>query len=332
MTPEDSDSDIDPSGSGTTIDEQALAWFVRLRSDSLSQEDRRAFESWRRQSSAHALAFDEVSRLWDDHALKAAAESAAAVGSGFPSTQRWAFPQNRQIWQWAGVAVACTLVIVLAYRLDLVVRLTADHRTATGEQLQVELPDRSTATLNTGSAIAVNFDGLTRKVRLLDGEAFFEVETDRDRPFVVEGRQIFSRAVGTKFVVHRQSRGIRVTVVEGIVELAPSEGGWEPIRLTAGRQAIADSHAVGPVQEVNLATTTAWLRGRLVFENAKLSEVIEELRRYHHGIIWILDPSIREVRVSGSYTLADPDGILTTLAQTLPIRIARLTDRVAVLF
>jgi ferric-dicitrate binding protein FerR (iron transport regulator) len=45
-----------------------------------------------------------------------------------------------------------------------------------------------------------------------------------------------------------------------------------------------------------------------------------------------LDPSIREVRVSGSYTIADPDGILTTLAQTLPIRIARLTDRVAVLF
>lgn len=332
MAPSDSDSDIDPFGSGTTIDEQATAWFVRLRSGSLSEEERRAFESWRQQSQAHALAFDEVRRLWDDEALKAAAAAAAGMGDVSPVPQRRIPPRNRPFWRWGAVAAACVLVVIVTYQLDIVVRLTADHRTAIGEQLEIQLPDRSTATLNTRSAIAINFDGTSRKIRLLDGEAFFQVEPDRDRPFVVEGQQILSRAVGTKFLVRRQPKDIRVTVVEGMVELAPAAGEWKPIQLTAGRQATADTHAAGSVREVNLPTETAWLRGRLVFENAKLSEVIDEIRRYHKGVIVIWSPTIGDIRVSGSYTLNDLDEILTTLAQTLPIRMARLGNRVAALF
>ncbi|BFU93564.1 MAG: hypothetical protein NTNFB02_02860 [Nitrospira sp.] len=230
------------------------------------------------------------------------------------------------------VATVCAIAILVVYQLDIVVRLKADHRTATGEQLQIELPDRSIATLNTKSAIAVSFDGMARKVWLLDGEAFFQIQPDRDRPFLVEGQQIVSRAVGTKFLVRRQSNEIRVTVVEGIVELASTEGGWEPIQLTAGQQTAVDSHVMGPVREVDVQSATAWLRGRLVFENLPLTEVIDELRRYHRGVIVIWGPTVGDIRVSGSYTLTDPDEILTTLAQTLPIHMARLGSRVVALF
>lgn len=332
MALSDSDSDIDPFGGHATIDEQATAWFVRLRSGSLSEEDRQTFESWRRQSDAHALAFEEACQLWDDEALKLAAASAAGMTSVSSVLQSRTLAKGRPIWQWWMVAATCAVLMVAAYQLDIIVRLSADHRTSTGEQLEIQLPDHSLATLNTRSAIAVNFDGTSRTVRLLDGEAYFEVEPDRERPFMVEGQQILSRAVGTKFLVRRKLGDIRVTVVEGTVELAPAAGGWEPIQLTAGRQAIADTHAVGTVREVDLSTEMAWLRRRLVFENAKLSDVIDEIRRYHQGVILIWSPTIGDIRVSGSYTLNDLDGILTTLAQTLPIRMARLGSRVIALF
>jgi len=332
MAPSDSDSDIDCFGSGTTIDEQATAWFVRLRSGSLSEKDRQAFESWLRQSQAHARAFDEACRLWDDEALKRAAISAANMAAVSPVPQHRTSSRTGPFWRWGAAAVACAAVVVTVYQLDIVVRLSADHRTVTGEQLEIQLPDHSTATLNTRSAIAVHFDGTSRKVRLLDGEAFFQVEPDRDRPFMVEGQQIFSRAVGTKFLVRRQPKAVSVTVVEGVVELAPARGGWKPVRLTAGRQATADIHTAGPVREVDLSAETAWLRGRLVFENARLSDVIDEIRRYHNGVIVVWNPTIGDIRVSGSYTLNDLDGILTTLAQTLPIRMARIGNHVAALF
>ncbi|MDF0643712.1 MAG: FecR domain-containing protein [Nitrospira sp.] len=249
-----------------------------------------------------------------------------------PLTQRRTSARTRRIWHWGALATACAVAIVVAYQLDIVVRLKADHRTATGEQLQIELPDRSTATLNTKSAIAVNFDGMARKVRLLDGEAFFQVEPDQDRPFLVEGQQIVSRAVSTKFLVRRQSDEIRVTVVEGIVELASTEGGWEPIQLTAGQQTAVDSHVMGPIRQVDVQAATAWLRGRLMFENVRLAEVIDEIRRYHRGVIVIWGPTLGDMRVSGSYTLTDPDEILATLAQTLPIHMAHLGSRVVALF
>jgi len=332
MASSDFDSDIDSFGNGPTIDEQATAWFVRLRSGSLSENDRQAFESWLRQSQAHALAFEEACQLWDDEALKLAAASAAGLAAVSTVLHGQPLSKNRSSWRWGAVAATCAVLMIAAYQLDIVVRLLADHRTATGEQLKIQLPDHSLATLNTRSAIAVNFDGTSRRVGLLDGEAFFQVEPDRNRPFVVEGQQIFSRAVGTKFLVRIQPREIRVTVVEGMVELAPAAGGWAPVQLTAGRQATADIYAAGPVREVNLETETAWLRGRLVFENTKLSDVIEEIRRYHKGVIVIWSPTIGNIRVSGSYALSDLDGILTTLAETLPIRIARIGNRVAALF
>lgn len=196
----------------------------------------------------------------------------------------------------------------------------------------VQLSDRSRVTLNAQSAIDEAFDESTRRVRLLKGEAFFQVTHDQHKPFLVDGGGVAARAVGTAFVIRKESDGIRVTVAEGIVELAPLLPAWPAMRLTAGQQVSVATDKAGPVREVDVRQTTAWLKGRLVVEDARLGDVIEELRRYHPGMIYVWDRSLSEIRVSGSYNLADPTAVLLALTETLPVRMARVTDYIVVLF
>ncbi|BCA56638.1 hypothetical protein W02_37780 [Nitrospira sp. KM1] len=74
------------------------------------------------------------------------------------------------------------------------------------------------------------------------------------------------------------------------------------------------------------------MRGRLVFDNVSLEQVVTEIRRYHNGLIILWNPALANIRVSGSYNLSDTTAILTTLTQTLPIHLTRLTDRLVILF
>jgi transmembrane sensor len=87
--------------------------------------------------------------------------------------------------------------------LDLPARFAADHVTAAGETARVSLPDGSTAWLNTDSALRVAFDGARRLIRLLEGEALFEVAHDPARRFAVLAHDGLSTALGTRFAVLR---------------------------------------------------------------------------------------------------------------------------------
>jgi transmembrane sensor len=317
------------TGQESSRSEEAIAWFSRLRSERCSAEERRAFEAWRKRSPDHANSFEEVCALWDDPALQAAAVQAVQASDRRDGVRR---VSSRWLARVAVAATVAGLVIAAGLQLDIPLRLASDYRTSTGERQIVQLPDHSTVTLNTQSAIAADFDGTARRVHLLRGEAFFQVAPDKQKAFVVESRQITTRAVGTAFLVREEPDGIRVTVAEGVVELAPSRPGWTPIQLTVRQQVSIGRDGPGPVQDVELATATAWLRGRLVVDGVRLGDVIDELRRYHPGAILIWNRAVNDILVSGSYDLADPAGVLAALVQTLPIQMARITDRFVLLF
>lgn len=334
MNLDSDDEHVQPptTDSTSSLSDQAIAWFARLRSEDCSAEERRTFDSWRNRTPAHAAAYEEVVALWDDPVLQSAAKRAAGASIRMESRRPDGRRSPLRLTQSAIAAMIAGLVVLTGLQLDLPVRLLSDHSTSTGEQRVVQLSDRSSVTLNAQSAIDEAFDESIRRVRLLKGEAFFQVAHDQHKPFVVDGGVVTAHAVGTAFVVRQEPDGIRVTVAEGIVELAPLRPAWPAMRVTAGQQVSVTTDRAGTVRKVDVKQATAWLRGRLVVEDARLGDVIEELRRYHPGTIQVWDRSLNEIRVSGSYTLTDPMAVLLALADTLPVRMARVTDHIVVLF
>jgi transmembrane sensor len=207
--------------------------------------------------------------------------------------------------------------------------LLADHCTGTGEIRAFTLADGSTATLNTDSAIEWSFEGGLRQVRLLSGEAFFDVRHDPQHPFVVDAPHSRTRVKGTRFIVREGGNHDTVTVLSGVVEVGRGE------RLTAvlkeNDQVQMGQGANGEIGKVAAGVAAAWLRGGVLFDNVPLEQVVREIGRYRKGVLIVTDGRAKSLAVSGRFDITDTDRALESLEQTLPIKIKRITPWVVVI-
>jgi transmembrane sensor len=231
----------------------------------------------------------------------------------------------------AAMAVVLLLAVAGAHVSGLLLYVRADHVTATGQQRRVVLPDGSTVLLNSGSAIALDFGADRRAVRLIEGEAFFDVVRNPDRPFRVTGRFADVEVTGTAFSVRAVGEADNVALQNGSVSVRPRSGQARAVKLLPRHTVAVGATATGAVDAIDPDQAFAWLEGRIRFSDRRLVDVLDELRRHHRGIIIVANHRIGEIRVSGNYRLDDPALIVASLAEAVGATLIRLSDRVLIL-
>lgn len=303
------------------VDEQAAAWFVRLRAANVSRQDEASFVQWLEQSDAHRKAFDEISALWGDaDFLKGLTASAQKHGIA-PRSHKKRFICSKMF-----LALAACLVLTVSFTGQFRVLIKADYTTALGERKSVRLEDGSTVMLNTDSAVALSMDGTQRWVELLKGEAYFDVKPDPGRPFIVKADHSTTRVLGTHFMVDRKSDSDEIKVLSGRVEVSEN-GHWkEPVVLHAGQAVSVNSTALGQPKMLDSALSTSWVNGFLVFENETLESVVNQIRRYRSGMILFKDDSLRAMKINGRLSIREPGDMLKVLQKTLAVKMTYLTD------
>lgn len=321
-----------------TILEAAAVWYARLRepeSDPAAAASQRAqFDQWMVADPRHARAFAETKSLWN--ALEAPVKQVIDEELAFSHRERLGVGAFRNLTRRSAVLAACLAIVMMTgvfFRDDVMIRLNSDHMTSVGERTPLTLADGSRVTLNTDSAISVELATDERRVRLLRGEAWFDVSPDGDRPFLVEMTEGHIRVTGTSFGVRLEADGAIVSLTEGKLELSakPDHGAGSYLALNAGQQAHLSDGAISDPITLDKTAATAWLRGQLVFFNTPLREVIAELNRYRGGHIVILDGGLDDLKVSGVFATDDPDTALGVIDNTLPVRVTRLTDLLVLL-
>jgi transmembrane sensor len=189
----------------------------------------------------------------------------------------------------------------------------ADLHTATGERKQVQLADGSALQLNTASA--VNVDLGSRRLTLVEGEMALEVPGTS--PLTIQtryGQIVISRS---EVCVRQSSRGSRVSVLSGLVQLRPLQG--PVLVLRGGQQVSLQASGVGTVEPFD-ALAPGWREGVLTAQNQPLGDFLRELSSYRPGVLrW--EPALESLRVTGSFRLEDTDRILALLAASLPLEV-----------
>jgi transmembrane sensor len=300
--------------SGTTHDRasiEAARWLVALEDDPDNGALRTRFAAWLTENPANAAAWVDTT---DIYALMAKVGPSRAWHSAAPAAATRAKRSLRcRLGLGAiGAAIAACLAFIIVPAL--VLRLQADHMTATAERRMLRLDDGSTVYLGPESAIAVAFAAGERRVRLLKGEAFFEATPDPDRPFRVSAREIDTIVLGTAFSMRLGIDGAAVEVRHGRVRveyLAVQPQISET--LTAGdwiRLAWHGSMTRGPIAPDEIA---AWVDGQIVARDRPLADVVEELRHYYAGMIVLPDQTFGQQRVTGVYNIADPSAALQAI-------------------
>lgn len=301
------------------IDEAAAKWAVRMSDAPLTVADQAELETWLKNDTRRLGALAKA-RAVIAHVHRAKALGPDFDGGGFAVTPSPDVPDaGRRRFLLVGGAAAAGVALVAG--LGLMSRYT-EYATKRGEVRLVPLADGSSVTLNTASRIAVAFNATKRIVRLLEGEALFDVIPDAARPFVVVAGDAQIVAPAASFIVSRLvKRAVRVLVRNGEVEL--KRGPLitaRSVRLTANTSAVALDDA--PVETVSIAPSQverdlAWREGMLSFEDMRLDQAAAEFLRYSDTHIVIDDPSIAAETVTGLFSANDPEGFTRAVASTM---------------
>lgn len=361
MTFPPDDEDADMKGSDHTrqaLSDEAAEWFIRLRDDRLSARHRERNVRWLKQSPSHIAELLRIQQVYT--VLRAAKLENRPPGSPGqadsnvveltprtlppPSKDRPNESRVRSTTTWkVAASVACLAVSLLLGFIVKVAWLDRTLETELGEWRIATLTDGTIVRIGPGSKLRVSFGDDHRSVRLLRGEAMFDVAKDASRPFFVKSEMVGVLAVGTEFrvsrhggedvvavtegtvAVYRDGRdGVRGAVTQPAVQLADATGG---VPLSAGEQvSVSKANESQPIakQKVNVDYETAWADGWVTYEDKTIAEVANEFNRRNRVQIVIVDASVAERRLAffrGSAT--DPESFVAALAVSSDITIVR---------
>ncbi|MFK3771086.1 FecR family protein [Pseudomonas sp. NPDC089406] len=304
------------------VGEQAAAWFARVQDAPGDAPLRAELEHWLAQAPQHREEYQRLVELWRaaDFIPRQRLE---ALCRAEPVRQ---LPRRRVLRQAlaAGVALAALGLGWTGWQYQ---RLNHHEvlQTAMGERRTFELPDGSHLELNSATRLSVEFAPGQRRVQLNQGEAMFVVAHDSARPFVVGTAQGQVTVTGTRFDVRQDAASTRVAVEQGSVRV---QGAGESLaQLGAGQGSHIDAHGqVAPAYAVDAGALTAWRQGKLVFDNAPLSEVVAEVSRYRAQPLRVAPGKVANLRLSSTFSTDDPDALLRALPSILPVAVKQHAD------
>lgn len=310
-----------------TARDAALGWFVKMRSGEATSAEVADFQRWIVASAENRREYDALEALWGD-LDQVGDPRRAGVSAGAPAFRAsGAMISRRGLFLGAtGVAAA----VAAGVALGVPSWFDGDIRTGVGEQRQLALADGSRVELDADSALSLQFTPQARRLTLLRGRAFFDVAPDPARAFSVTAAGGVTTAMGTQFSVHLWSDEVTVAVSESAVSIRA--GAAARAELRAGEAVSYDASGIGETEQVSDAQASAWRRGKLIFEDRPLRQVIADVNRYRAGTIMVTDSTLLRLRVSGIFDIRQPDGVLEAITRSLPVRSMALTRYLVLLY
>lgn len=167
-----------------------------------------------------------------------------------------------------------------------------------GSRIQFELPDGSTGWLNSGSTLKypVQFRGENRKV-FLDGEGYFDVIHNAEKPFIVQNGNLQVVALGTSFNVQAfKDDDKEVSLVKGKVVLKKIEADdtkRQISEMSPGQHLIINRQTnIVKLIDGDIEKSIAWKDGKLIFRNDPLSHVIKQMEHLYNVKFEVKNPEL----------------------------------------
>lgn len=295
--------------------DQAARWVAMMDGAGWTAQDEAGLQAWLAADPRRHGLLLQAQAAWllpDAVTPQAAADVPQPVG-------------GRRGWARRGVLgglVAASAVAAVATRFAMT--QGADYVTRLGEIRRVPLDDGTVMTINSDTALKVNLTPHAREIELAQGEAWFEVAKDAQRPFVVASGPVRAQAIGTAFSVRKREEGVEVLVTEGVVETWTAQDASQKLRVAAGERAMINARALVHYQASETAPVDralAWRNGMIDLNGTTLRDAADEFNRYNQRQIVIADPDVAGEQFDGLFRIGDPEGFAETIKATLNVSI-----------
>ena len=299
--------------------EDAPGWIARARSGTMSRASVEALEHWLTSDEQNRRDYDALNaRLVDLDRLRSHPEIMALREEARQSPKSRRYVAVAAAFALLLTGTAATLAFLGLNAFDSAQEasvVTAYYETPEGRASAVTLPDGSKVYLDASSAVKASMSDTVRDVQLLRGRANFSVVKDKDRPFVVLAGGQTIKALGTQFDVNLAEHSTELTLMEGTVLVRARKNGAEAastIFMRPGYKFVA-SDGNWTLSPVNLQDSSRWRDGILVFDEARLGDIVAEMNRYLATKIVISAPALAEQRMSAVLKAGDVATFLSAI-------------------
>lgn len=307
---------------------------LRSFTESANAQEKELLELWLNESKDNYLKYQEYKTIWDtlhppfepDNIDVEKAHD--KVCGEIKKTSLYKIDRVKYYWQRIASIIVIPLLILSGYYIlnntkkehttEIVQNITSPH----GMTSQIELPDGSKVWLNGGSLLRYSINSIMKnRIVELNGEAYFEVQSDIKKPFIVKTERARICATGTAFNVEAYTLDsiTAITMTNGYVNVF-----WDKsseIKMIAGDRIEFNNHTSQyELKQTDAYKWNAWKDGILVFRDDPLSYVFKRLEIMFNVKIEINDPSIAQFPYRATFEDESLSEILHLLEMTAPIQ------------
>lgn len=254
---------------------------------------------------------DEIDRKWNRLAARITPPAEAQQPANAPTTRFFALSNRKfRIWMAAAVILACLSGLSVFFlkhtQTDSAGEGVGWHTlTAAADDRTVILPDSTSVYLRKGAVLqyAGLLEGPVRQVAL-QGEAFFDVTHDAEKPFIVDAAQLSVKVLGTSFSVSALDRGETISVILATGSVSVRDALQKELVRLAPNQKVDYSVHSGQytVTEVDSERATSWRKGIVAYDNASLPEIVDLIEQtYGVKLHYAAPGSEADQRFSGAF-------------------------------
>ncbi|TRO89932.1 DUF4880 domain-containing protein [Glycocaulis profundi] len=302
-----------------SVKAEAIEWMIRLQAGEAGED---ALEDWLGAAPGRREALAEARLLWADLDWDATLNAEAlAPARSVPRRRAWldrlpGWARSPRLLP-AGVglaAVALALAVWTPAEPDLQTthRPGEVHETEVGEIRTVALPDGSAVTLGGRSAVRESFSQTGRLMELSDGDALFDVAAGDSRVFTVRAGPMTVSVLGTVLEINRTRSRVQVSVLEGLVRVETEAGAT--VELGAGERAVMETDGSVRRESFEPAAAARWRDSRLVYRDAPLGRIVEDINRYHAPGVRLHSRDLAVLRVTTSFRIDQLEAALSGIA------------------
>jgi ferric-dicitrate binding protein FerR (iron transport regulator) len=288
------------------------------------------------------------SALEEEQQITRTPQNTAQPQRNTAAQQPQSLPRIRKLYRMIAVAAAILIAATSTWYITTQRQETGNEIIAKkGSKTRTILPDGSTVWLNAGSSLQYdpNFSGPIREVTL-QGEAYFDIVKQPQKPFIVHAGNINIKVLGTAFNVksYAEEKTIETTLIRGLVQITREGGNKEaPVYLHPNQKIIllrappAEAIAADKKEEANALHTknpgiinldsnlsekerfeTAWVYNRLEFRGETFEELAQKLERWYNITIHFEEAQVRKLEFNGSLENETVEQAFAALAAAVP--------------
>ena len=303
---------------------------VKFLLNEATADEQQQVKQWLDAHESNMAYYTQLKNVWEQ-SLQLAAITTVDENKAWKKFQTRIHPVPVRSAKFGWIRIAATIIIIAGVGLlgFLIYGNRAKQITVVAQQTVMNdtLPDGSLITLNKGSLISYmsKFKGDTRHV-VLKGEAFFNVQPNKEKPFVISTNGLQITVVGTSFNVKTIRGNTEVIVETGVVKVTKAE---KTVELRANDRIIVDEKdSVLSKEKVNDRLYNYYRTKEFVCDETPLWKLVQVINEAYHSNVVIGNPALNDLRINTTFHNESLEQVLNVISMTFNIKVERQGDAI----